>query len=84
MDMFPAFRRGAEKCFPDEDLTFYMFHFIKDMNDALDKVRCDEQKVYRELKSSRYLCLYNPIRLSVDQERQMKALKEPNLKTVYA
>ena len=79
MDMSPAFRKGAEECFPEADLTFDKFHIIKGMNDALDKVRRDEQKEHRELKSSRYLWLYNPTRLSAGQSRQMAALTKLNL-----
>lgn len=84
MDMSPAFRKGAEACFPNADLTFDKFHIIKSMNDALDKVRRDEQKEHRELKSSRYLWLYNPTRLSAGQSRQITALTKLNLKTVRA
>jgi len=84
MDMSPAFRKGADACFPDADLTFDKFHIIKGMNDALDKVRRDEQKEHQELKSSRYLWLYNPSHLSVSQERRMKDLTKLNLKTVRA
>jgi len=79
-----AFRKGAEACFPDADLTFDKFHIIKGMNDALNKVRRDEQKEHQELKSSRYLWLYNPSHLSVSQERRMKDLTKLNLKTVRA
>jgi len=84
LDMSPAFRKGASDCFPDADLTFDKFHIIKGMNDALDKVRRDEQKEHHELKSSRYLWLFNPTRLSIGQTRQMTALTKLNLKTVRA
>lgn len=43
-DMSPAFRKGIQKEFPWADITFDKFHVIKLMNEALDKVRRNEQK----------------------------------------
>ena len=59
-DMSPAFKKGVEKYFHWADMTFDKFHVIKLMNEAVDKVRREEQKVIPALKSTRYLWLLTP------------------------
>lgn len=83
-DMSPAFRKGIKEEFPWADLTFDKFHVIKLMNEALDKVRRNEQKDQTALKSSRYLWLYNPKNLSEKQSVKLSGLSSMNLKTARA
>lgn len=83
-DMSPAFRSGIQESFPWADLTFDKFHVIKLMNEALDKVRRMEQKEQSVLKSSRYLWLYNPNKLSDSQAQKLAGLNSMNLKTARA
>lgn len=51
-DMSPAFIRGIEDYFPKAVITFDKFHVMKLVNEAVDKVRIQEQKQKPELKSS--------------------------------
>jgi len=52
-DMSPAFISGVEKHFSDAHLTFDKFHVLKVLNEAVDKVRRQEQQIRPELKSTR-------------------------------
>ena len=85
-DMSPAFINGVEQHLPNAQFTFDKFHVIKIINDAVDKVRREEQQLRPELKSSRYVWLKNPQNLKVAQSRQLEKLdvKGLNLKTVRA
>jgi len=85
-DMSPAFISGVEKHFPEAHLTFDKFHVLKVLNEAVDKVRRQEQQDRPELKSTRYLWLKNPENLKANQSATLQALqvKELNLKTSRA
>lgn len=85
-DMSPAFIKGVSKCFPGADITFDKFHVLKIVNDAVDKVRRQEQKDQPMLKNTRYIFLKNPKNLNhmqADTLEQIK-LKDLNLKTMRA
>jgi transposase len=83
-DMSPAFQKGIQENFPRACLTFDKFHVIKLLNEAVDRVRREEQKVNPILKSSRYLWLYNPKNLSETKLKKLNALTRMNLKTAKA
>ena len=83
-DMSPAFRKGIQENFPDARLTFDKFHVLKLVNEAVDQVRRQEQKGVPDLKSSRYLWLYNPENLSETKIKQLNSLTQMNLKTAKA
>jgi transposase len=53
-DMSPAFIKGVGEQFPEAELTFDKFHIVKVVNEAVDKVRREEQKEHPELIRSRY------------------------------
>ena len=72
--MSPAFRKGIQECFPSARLTFDKFHVIKLVNEAIDKVRREEQKSVPSLKSSRYLWLYNPANLLETKLKRLTSL----------
>jgi len=83
-DMSPAFRKGIQECFPNARLTFDKFHVIKLLNEAVDQVRRQEQQSVSDLKSSRYLWLYNPENLSETKIKRLNTLTQMNLKTAKA
>jgi len=84
--MSPAFIKGAEEQFPEAHLTFDKFHVLKVINEAVDKVRRQEQQDRPELRRTRYLWLKNPANLKKKQAEALESLqvKKLNLKTARA
>lgn len=80
-DMSPAFLSGIENNFPKASITFDKFHVMKMVNEALDKVRRQEQATQPELKHSRYVWLKNQENLTKKQMNQYAKLKDMNLAT---
>jgi transposase len=76
----------VEQHLPNAQFTFDKFHVMKIINDAVDQVRREEQKLRPELKHSRYVWLKNPQNLKAAQSRQLEQLdvKRLNLKTARA
>ena len=64
MDMSPAYIKEPRESFPDAETTFDRFHVVKLLNQAVEKVRCTEQKEHPALERSRWQWLWNPERLS--------------------
>ena len=85
-DMSPAFIAGAQKNFPNANITFDKYHLVKVVNDAVDKVRRAEQKERAELKGSRYVWLKNQKNLTKKQATRLESLsmKKRHLKTARA
>ena len=85
-DMAPAFITGTEKNFPHAQITFDKFHVLKILNEAVDEVRRQEQRLVPELKKTRYIWLKNPRNLKPYQSTILEELnvKKLNLKTVRA
>ena len=85
-DMSPAFIKGVEEQLPEAHLTFDKFHVLKVINEAVDKVRRQEQQDRPELKRTRYLWLKNPANLKKKQAEALESLqvKKLNLKTLRA
>ena len=77
MDMSAAYMKGARESFPDAEITFDRFHVVKLLNEAVEKVRRAEQKERPELKRSRWLWLWNPERLTPDQQERLDELPDP-------
>lgn len=71
LDMSPAFIKGVEENFPKAELTFDKFHVIKLANEAVEKVRREEQKKLPELKRTRWLWLRNEKDLSDEQRSRL-------------
>ncbi len=70
-------------------IVFDKFHIIKNMLDAIDKVRRMEANALREsgcevLKGTRYIWLKNPWNLTKKQDKELKALLKSNYKIVRA
>jgi len=85
-DMAPAFITGIEKNFPRAHITFDKFHVLKVLNEAVDKVRREEQDLRPELKKTRYIWLKNPSNLKDREVSLLESLqmKKLNLKTMRA
>jgi transposase len=85
MDMSLAFISRAAMHLPDAAVTYDKFHVVKLLNEALDRVRQEEQKKNPLLlKRTRYLWLKNPKALTVKQQEQLKTLSKENLRTMKA
>jgi transposase len=86
IDMSNAFIKGVKEQFPNAETTFDPFHVIKQMNDALGKIRAEEAKLFPEiLKRSRYLFLKNPENLSADEQQRLdEIVASQNLKSSEA
>jgi len=80
MDMSPPFISGASKILPNASITFDKFHVIKQLNEAIDTIRRNEQKINPCLKGSRYIWLKNPSKLTVRQQNELKTLSKENKK----
>lgn len=80
-DMSPSFISGIEANFPEASITFDKFHVMKMVNEAVDKVRREEQASQSELKNSRYVWLKNPENLTEKQKKKYAKLKDMDLKT---
>ena len=86
-DMSPAFISGVKQYLPEAQLTFDKFHVLKVINEAVDKVRIEEQRQHPELlKKSKYVWLKNPDNLNDHQKERLASLrlKDLNLKTARA
>jgi transposase len=85
-DMSPAFIRGIEDTFEGSTITFDRFHIVKIINEAVDEVRRQEQKIRPELKKTRFAWLKNPSNLTAKQKTVIETLnvKTLNLKTAKA
>ena len=84
MDMSPAFISGAKKHLPNASITFDKFHVIKQLNEAIDEIRRNEQKINPCLKGSRYIWLKNPAKLTVRQQTDLKTLSKENRRLAKA
>ncbi len=80
-DMSPSFISGIEENFPEASITFDKFHVMKMVNEALDKVRRQEQASQPALKYSRYVWLKNQENLTKKQRNQYAKLKDMDLAT---
>ena len=85
-DMSPAFIAGVEANFNHAQITFDKFHVLKVLNEAVDKVRREEQGLIPELKKTRYIWLKNPSNLKDREVSVLESLllKKLNLKTMRA
>ena len=84
IDMSPAFIKGFEEHFPNAAITFDKFHVIKNVNEAVDDVRRNEQKTCSDLKYTRYIWLKNEVNLTAEQKRTLDKLKDCELQTTKA
>ena len=79
-DMSPAFISGVKQYLPEAQLTFDKFHVLKVINEAVDKVRIEEQRQQPELlKKSKYIWLKNPDNLNDHQKERLASLRLKDL-----
>ena len=76
MDMSRSFIAGARNELPQAVIIFDRFHIAKLLNEAVDKIRRQEQAQYKELKKSRYLWLKNNSNLSQEKKKKVAYLSE--------
>ena len=84
LDMSPAYIRGLEDYLPGAEITFDQFHLMKLANEAVDKVRREEQRERPELKKTRWLWLKNEWNFTEAQAQSWTQLKGAHLKTARA
>jgi transposase len=89
-DMWDAYQQSAEQKLPNARRVVDRFHIMKNLNDALTKVRRTIQKDADEktkelLKGCRWLLVKNRENLSEEQEKQLAGMLEasPALKQCY-
>lgn len=85
MDMSRSYISASEDMMPQADVVFDRFHLAKKINEAVDKIRRQDQKKYSELKKSRYLWLKNNEKLNTEQRKHLKYLQDSfkNIGTAY-
>lgn len=86
MDMWQAFETSTEKNAPEAAIVHDRFHISKYLNEAVDKVRREEQKVLKaagddRLTGLRQTLLFNPENLSEARDEQLTALLKSSLAT---
>ena len=86
LDMSPAYLKGLAEVFPETPVTFDKFHILKLLNEAVDLVRRNEQRIRPELKRTRYVWLRNPQALRQYELALLDGLDpaRSNLKTARA
>lgn len=84
LDMSGAYIKGIERFFPAAHRSFDRFHLVQLLNEAVDKVRRQEQREHPELKGSRYVWLKNERNLTERQRQRFEQLRTRKLKTVRA
>lgn len=82
-DMSKAYRAGVEECFPKAKWTIDKFHIKKMMNDALDKVRIQEQRELKskELNVSRKLLMIPERKMNEQQQARLAKISKAYPKT---
>lgn len=85
MDMWDAFITSAKANAPQADIVHDKFHISKYLNEAVDKVRKSEHKVFMKdgdetLKGAKYLFLKNPENMNEKETIRFNELKLDTLK----
>jgi len=86
MDMSTAYISGVETFIENADIVFDRFHISKLLNEAVDKVRREDQRNFREaFRNTRYLWLRKGGDLKEEQQAKLNELSEayPNIGKAY-
>lgn len=80
-DMVHGFRSAMREVFPEAEITVDKFHVVKNIQDAVDKVRCREmrsrdRRKYSVLAKTKYIWLKNPEDLTQNQRSRLDELQE--------
>ena len=86
MDMWQPFITSTRAQAPAAEIVHDKFHVSKHLNEAVDQVRRQENKILRaagddRLVGSKQLWLYNPKNLPNQRKKALDALKQETLKT---
>jgi len=89
MDMWPAYRNAVNEVMPFTEIVHDRFHVSKHLNEAVDKVRRQENRqMIRQgedsLKGTRYWWLRNDPELTADASERFEELKKAGLKVARA
>lgn len=89
MDMWPAYRNAVHEVMPFTEIVHDRFHVSKHLNEAVDKVRRQENRqMIRQgeeaLKGTRYWWLKNEPELTADAAARFEELKKTGLKVAKA
>jgi transposase len=83
-DMWDPYLNGLGKHIPQAAVVFDRFHVMVQINQAIERVRREEQQANAALKKTRYIWLKNPKNLTEKQAVQLGQLKGLDLKTARA
>lgn len=83
IDMSPAFISGCEQNLPNASITFDRFHVVKEVNNAMDKLRKMERKGNDTLKGHKYTFLKNNLTAKRQMERDLLIDSYPKLGEGY-
>jgi len=89
MDMWPAYRNAVNEVMPFTEIVHDRFHVSKHLNEAVDKVRRQENRqMIRNgedgLKGTKYWWLKNEPELTADAAARFEELKKAGLKVARA
>lgn len=83
IDMSPAFIGGCMESLPEADITFDKFHVMKEVNQAMDKLRQLERKGNELLKNHKYTFLRSKLTPKLQSERDILLEMFPKLGEGY-
>lgn len=86
MDMSKSYISASQEFMSHSSIIFDRFHIMKKLNEAVDKVRREEQRQHQEqFKRTRYLWLKNGKKLTDKQQQRVADLSNayPNIGTAY-
>jgi transposase len=83
-DMWDPYLNGLGKHISQAAIVFDRFHVMVQINQAIERVRREEQQANAALKKTRYIWLKNPKNLTEKQAVQLGQLKGLDLKTARA
>lgn len=88
-DLWKAYTKACKEVLPNADIVHDKFHISKYLNEAVDKVRKQENKtLYKKgemtLVGSKYLWLKNPKNMDEETWATFSELKDSSLKTARA
>lgn len=77
-----SYTAGVSQEMPQANIVIDRFHITKLINEAIDEISRQEQRLYNELNGSRYLWLRNNASLTVSQREKVDLLAKayPTLK----
>lgn len=86
VDMWEPFMNSAAQWAPNAEIVHDKFHVAKHLNEAVDRVRRQENRTLRadgddRLVGSKHLWLYHPDNLDSERKEELNALRGESLRT---